>query len=175
MYEVTGPNLYRDPKTPKLVGLDGDEVQGQLRLSPKGSDIPLPPLTSVKAIELTLENCPATDIEQKGNDYANGTESSYVRLPFDWCVIYSFELCGDRETQLRKNVGAIPTPPPSSPSLPIPHAAVAKSRPPVPSVVVGSKRKFVDNSNPPECSINPARRIPHFPCVLPLIVLHIKH
>ena len=87
MYEVTEPNLYRDPKTPKLAGLDDGEVQVQPRLSPKGSGIPLPLLTPVPSIESTLANCPATNsptlIEREGNDYANGGDSSYVVLPFD--------------------------------------------------------------------------------------------
>ena len=182
MYEVAEPNLCSGPKTPKLVNLDGDEVHGQLGLSPKGSGIPIPPLASVLPIESTLANCPATNsptlIERKGSDCANGTDSLYATLPFDWCAIYSFELSGDSEAQPRNSVPAIvqpPTPPPSLSSLPTPHAAIPKLEPSVPAVVVGFKRKFVGDSNPPDCSIDPARRTPHFPCVFHLIVLHIKH
>ena len=182
MYEVIEPNLYRDPKTTKLVDLDGDEVQRQLRISPKGSSISLSPLASVPSIESTLENRPATNsptlIERTGDDYANVTDSSYVVLLLYWCSTYLFALCGDSEAQPRKSVPAIekpPTPPPSLPSLPTPHVAIPRLGPSVPAVVVGFKRKFVDDNNPPACSINPARRAPHFPCVLHLIVLHIKH
>ena len=180
---MTEPNLYRDPKTPKLVGLDDDEVERQLRLSPKGPGILLPPLTSVPSIESTSANCPATNslrlIEpEEGDDYANGTDPLYVTLPFDWYAIYSYELCSDSEAQPRKSVPAIvqpPTPPLSPSSLPTRHAAIAKLGPTVPTVVVGFKRKFVDDYNPPDGLINRVRRTPHFPCVVHLIVLHIKH
>ena len=182
MYEVTELNLYRDPKTPKLVDLDGNEVQRQLRISPKGSSVSHPPLVPVQSIESTLENRPATNsptlIERTGNDYANVTDSSYVVLLLYWCSICLFALCSDSEAQPQKSVPAIvqpPTPPPSLPSLPTPHVAIHKLGPSVPAVVVGFKRKFVDDNNPPACSINPARRTPHFPCVLHLVVLHIKH
>ena len=182
IYEVTEPDLYRHPKTPKLIDLGGDAVREQPPLSPKGSSISLSPLTSVTSIESTLANCPApnspTLIEQKGNDYTGGTDSLYVALPFDWCYIYLFETWGDSEAQPRRSILAIvqpPTPPPSLTSLPTPHAAIAKLGLPVPTFVVGVKRKFVDDSNPLDCSINPLRRARDFPCVLHLIVLHINH
>ena len=182
MYEVTEPNLHRDPKTPKLVGLDDGEVQVQPRLSPKGSGIPLPLLTPVPSIESTLENRPATNsptlIERTGDDYANVTDSSYVVLLLYWCSICLFALCSDSEAQPQKSVPAIvqpPTPPPSLPSLPTPHVAIHKLGPSVPAVVVGFKRKFVDDNDPPDCSINPVRRTPHFPCVLHLITLYVMY
>jgi hypothetical protein len=100
MYDVTEPMLYRGLKGPNLIDLGGDAVQGQLRLSPKGSSTSLP---SVPSIGTTLENCPAsaspTLIERsehhdEGNDHANSRDSLYVILPFGWCAPYSFELYG---------------------------------------------------------------------------------
>ena len=144
-------------------------------------------VTFVPPIGPTLENCPATasptlikrgEHRDQGNDHANGRESLYVTLLSDWCAPYSFGLCGNSEAQPRKSVQAIikpPTPPSSLPSLPTPHAAISELRPPVPAVVVGFKRKFVDEDFPCDCWIHPVRRTPHVPYVQRLIFLHLKH
>ena len=143
--------------------------------------------TFVLPIGPTLENYPATasstliersEHRDQGNYYANGGDSLYVTLLSDWCTPYSFGPCGNSEAQPRKSAPAIlqpSTPPPSLPLLPTHHGAISNVGPPVPAVVAGFKRKFVDDNFPSNCWINPMRRTPHFPCVLHLIVLHIKH
>lgn len=184
MYSVTEPDLHRGSKRPNPIDLGGDAVQGQPQPSPKRSIASLPPLHSVPSIRTTLENCPApappTLIErsEQGNDHASGKDQLYVIFPFGWCVPYSFEPCGASEAPTRKSIPAIvqpPTPPPSPPSLPTPHAAIFKLRSPVHAGVVGFKRKFVDENDTSDHSINLVRRTPHFPYVFRLILLHIKH
>jgi len=188
-YGVTELNLYSCPKRPDLIDLRRDAVQGQLRPSPKGSSTSLPPLPSVPSIVPTLESCPASaspelierrEYTDEGNDHANGRNSLYVIFPFGWCVPCSFGLCSGSEVQTRKSTPAIVQPPTPPPSLSSPPTPLYSSGDP-PSLLVLSvsrgnlKRKFVDDNDTSNYSINPMRRAPHFPCVLHLIFLHIKH
>ena len=96
MYEVTEPELYRDPKRPKLTDLGGDEVQGQQRPSPKGPSTPIPPLNSlayVLPIGPTLIICPAIAlprlIERSEHHDEGDGDPLYVTSSFDLCAPYS--------------------------------------------------------------------------------------
>ena len=96
MYKVAEPCVSRDPKRPKLMGLGGDEVQGQQRPLPKGPSTPLPsppPLTFVPPIGPMLALCPATAlptlIERSEQHDERDGDSLYVTLLFHLCAPYS--------------------------------------------------------------------------------------
>jgi hypothetical protein len=144
-----------------------------------------PPLSSVSAVGSTLAYCPAmtspTPIEH-GSGNANGGDTWYVIVPFGPRVPYSFNVCYSSEAPVHPPTPTIVRPstpdllPPSAPSAPsTPQTAMLKSTIPVPPRLSGLRRKFVDDGEIWDRSINVARRAPHIPCALHLIVMHIRH
>ena len=155
-----------------------------------------PSYSSASAIGSTLGHCPVmtspTPIEHE-SDNANGRDTWYVIAPFGPCVPYSFSVCYSSEAPVHPPNPTVVRPstpvlsPPSPPSPPsalsrptpptpsTPHSAVLKSTIPIPPRVSGLRRKFVDDEEIWDRSINVARRAPHIPCVLHLIVVHIRH
>ena len=152
-----------------------------------------PPHSFVSSIGSTLGYCPVmtspTLIEHRSEN-ANGGDTWYVIVPFGPCVPYSFRVCYSSEAPVRppnltivRPSTPVPSPPsaPSAPSRPTPptpptsHGVVLRSKIPVPPRVSGFRRKFVDDGEIWDRSINVARRAPHIPCVLHLIVVHIRH
>jgi hypothetical protein len=152
-----------------------------------------PSYSSVSAIGPTLGYCPVmtspTPIEH-GSGNANGGDMWYVIVLFGPCAPYLFIVCYSSEATVRPLApttvrpstpvlspssapSALSQPTPSTPSNP--HSAVLKSTIPVPPRVCGLRRKFVDDGEIWDRSINVARRAPHIPCAYHLIVVHIRH
>ena len=152
-----------------------------------------PSYSSASAIGSTLGYCSVTTLPtpiEHGSDNANGGDTWYVIVPFGPCVPCSFRVCYSSEAPVHPPTPTIvrpstpvlspPSPPsplsrPTPPTPPTPHSAVHKSTIPVPPRVSGLRRKFVDDGEIWDRSINVARRAPHIPCALHLIVVHIRH